>query len=48
LSPKELITTLGWNNSTKLNTKFIVSRLADILNDGSMIEKLSYLTKGRI
>lgn len=47
LSPKELMTTLGWNNSIKLNTKFIVSRLADILKDGSMIEKFSYLTKGR-
>jgi hypothetical protein len=47
LSPKELMRTLGWNNSIKLNTKFIVSRLADILKDGSMIEKFSYLTKGR-
>ena len=47
LAPKELMTTLGWNNSTKLNTAFIVSRLADILKDGSMIDKLSYLTKGR-
>ena len=47
LSPKELMTTLGWNNSIKLNTKFIVSRLADIIKDGSIIEKFSYLTKGR-
>ena len=47
LAPKELMTTLGWNNSTKLNTAFIVSRLADIIKDGSMIDKLSYLTKGR-
>ena len=47
LSPKELMRTLGWNKSIKINTKFIVSRLADILKDGSMIEKFSYLTKGR-
>ena len=47
LSPNELITTLGWDNSIKLNTKFAVSRLADILKDGSLIEKISYLTKGR-
>ena len=47
LSPKDLMTTLGWDNSTKLNTTFIVSRFADILKDGSVIEKLTYLTKGR-
>jgi hypothetical protein len=47
LAPNELMRTLGWNNSIKLNTKFVVSRLADILKDGSVIEKFSYLTKGR-
>jgi hypothetical protein len=47
LSPKELMTILGWNKSIKINSKFIVSRLADILKDGSIIEKISYLTKGR-
>jgi hypothetical protein len=47
LSPKELMRTLGWNNSIKLNTQFVVSRLADILKDGSVIEKFSYLIKGR-
>jgi hypothetical protein len=47
LSPKDLMTTLGWNNSTKLNSTFILSRLADILKDGSIIEKISYFAKGR-
>jgi hypothetical protein len=47
LPPKELVATLGWNKSIKLNSTFVVSRVADILKDGSMIEKLSYLTKGR-
>jgi hypothetical protein len=47
LSPKELMTTLGWNKSIKLNSSFVVSRLADILKDGSIIEKISYFTKGR-
>ena len=47
LSPKELATTLGWNKSIKINSTFIVSRLADILKDGSIIEKISYFTKGR-
>jgi hypothetical protein len=47
LLPKELMTTLSWNKSIKLNSKFVVSRVADILKDGSMIEKFSYLTKGR-
>jgi hypothetical protein len=47
LSPKELMTTLGWNKSKKINSTFIVSRLSDILKDGSIIEKISYFTKGR-
>jgi hypothetical protein len=47
LSPKELVATLGWNKSIRLNSTFVVSRVADILKDGSMLEKLSYLTKGR-
>jgi hypothetical protein len=47
LSPKELMTTLGWNKSIKLNYTFVVSRFVDIIKDGSIIEKISYLTKGR-
>jgi hypothetical protein len=47
LSPKELMTTLGWNKSIKLNYTFVVSRFVDIIKDGSTIEKISYLTKGR-
>jgi hypothetical protein len=47
LSPKELMTTLSWNKSIKINSTFIVSRLSDILKDGSIIEKISYFTKGR-
>jgi hypothetical protein len=47
LLPKELITTLGWNKSIKLNSAFLVSRLTDILKDGSIVEKISYFTKGR-
>ena len=47
LSPIELMSTLGWNKSIKINSTFIVSRLADILKDGSIIEKISYFTKGR-
>ena len=47
LPPEELVATLGWNKSIRLNSTFVVSRVADILKDGSMIEKLSYLTKGR-
>jgi hypothetical protein len=41
------MSTLGWNKSIKINSTFMVSRLADILKDGSVIEKFSYLTKGR-
>jgi hypothetical protein len=47
LSPKDLMTTLCWNKSIKINSTFIVSRLLDILKDGSLIEKISYFTKGR-
>jgi hypothetical protein len=47
LSPIELMSTLGWNKSIKIDSTFMVSRLADILKDGSVIEKFSYLTKGR-
>ena len=41
------MTTLGWNKSIKLNSTFILSRLADILKDGSIIEKISFFAKGR-
>jgi hypothetical protein len=47
LLPKELMTTLGWNKSITLHSTFVVSRLVDIIKDGSLIEKISYLTKGR-
>ena len=47
LSPKDLMTTLGWNKSKKLKSIFILSRLADILKDGSIFEKISYFAKGR-
>ena len=47
LSPKDLMTTLGWNKSIKQNSTFVLSRLVDIIKDGSLIEKISYLTKGR-
>jgi len=47
LTPEDLMPTLGWDNSIKLSSTFVVSRLVDVVKDGSIIEKISYLTKGR-
>jgi hypothetical protein len=47
LSPNDLVKSLGWDRSTKISTSFMASRLVDIVKDGSFIEKMSYLTKGR-
>ena len=33
--------------SIKINSTFVFSRLVDIIKDGSLIEKISYFTKGR-
>ena len=47
LLPSDLVKSLGWDRSTRISTSFTASRLVDIVKDGSFVEKLSYLTKGR-
>ena len=47
LSPNDLVKSLGWDNSTRISSSFMASRLVDIVKDGSFVEKMSYLTKGR-
>ena len=45
--PKSLKESLGWNESMKIKPTFVASRLIDVIRDGSIVEKLSYLFKGR-
>ena len=45
--PERLRESLGWNASMKIKPTFVASRLIDIIRDGSIVEKLSYLSKGR-
>ena len=45
--PKSLKESLGWNESMKIKPTFVASRLIDVIRDGSIVEKLSYLSKGR-
>lgn len=45
--PESLKESLGWNESIKIKPTFVASRLIDIIRDGSIVEKLSYLSKGR-
>ena len=45
--PESLKESLGWNESIKIKPTFVASRLIDVIRDGSIVEKLSYLSKGR-
>ena len=45
--PESLKESLGWNESMKIKPTFVASRLIDVIRDGSIVEKLSYLSKGR-
>ena len=45
--PERLRESLGWNESMKIKPTFVASRLIDVIRDGSIVEKLSYLSKGR-
>ena len=45
--PESLKESLGWNESMKIKPTFVASRLIDVIRDGSIVEKLSYLFKGR-
>ena len=47
LTPNELIQRLGWGKRNNLSLKFVSTRIVDLLKDGSLLEKLSYFTKGR-
>ena len=46
--PESLRKSLGWDKTTKIKPTFVASRLIDVIRDGSIIEKLSYFSKGRI
>ena len=46
--PESLRKLLGWDRTTKIKPTFVASRLFDVICDGSVIEKLSYFSKGRI
>lgn len=45
--PERLRESFGWNESMKIKPTFVASRLIDVIRDGSIVEKLSYLSKGR-
>ena len=45
--PERLRESLGWNESMKIKPTFVASRLIDVIRDGSIVEKLSYFSKGR-
>lgn len=47
VNPTELKQKLGWDKGNYMSLKFASTRIIDLLRDGSLVEKFSYLTKGR-
>ena len=46
LDPTKLKQVLGWDKQQTVTLGFIKSRAIDLVRDGSIFEKLSYLAKG--